>query len=103
MSTSLLYHGFGLRGYDYLGTEYRAGAIWFKIEPKPERLKCSACGSGNVIRRGIKVRGFKALPIGGKAVYVTGEHLRNCPRNFHWIRRAQRMIWKIRVEGEPIR
>jgi transposase len=70
MSTSLLYHGFGLRGYDYLGTEYRAGAIWFKIEPKPERLKCSACGSGNVIRRGITVRGFKALPIGGKAVYL---------------------------------
>jgi hypothetical protein len=70
MSTSLLYHGFGLRGYDYLGTEYRAGAIWFKIEPKRERLKCSACGSENVIRRCITIRGLKALPISGKAAYL---------------------------------
>jgi|GEM_PF-4073610 len=26
MSTSLLYHGFGIRGYRYVGTEYRQGA-----------------------------------------------------------------------------
>jgi hypothetical protein len=27
MSTSLLYHGFGLRGYEYVRTRYEGGAL----------------------------------------------------------------------------
>ena len=28
MSTSLLYHGFGIRGYQYLNTQYKGGVYW---------------------------------------------------------------------------
>jgi hypothetical protein len=32
MSTSLLYHGFGLRGYRYVRTEYINGHIYFTVD-----------------------------------------------------------------------
>jgi hypothetical protein len=32
MSTSLLYHAFGIRGYDYRASRYDLGEIFFKIE-----------------------------------------------------------------------
>ena len=31
MSTSLLYHAFGIRGYDYVKTDYREGRVVFTI------------------------------------------------------------------------
>jgi hypothetical protein len=31
MSTSLLYHGFGLVGYKYIRTRYEKGTIIFKV------------------------------------------------------------------------
>jgi hypothetical protein len=36
MSTSLLYHGFGIRGYEYVRTEYRAGEVTFTIRQDPK-------------------------------------------------------------------
>lgn len=54
MSTSILYHGFGIRGYKYQRTKYEEGKITFVIEKEVERLKCPDCGSGDVIRRGKK-------------------------------------------------
>jgi hypothetical protein len=32
MSTSLLYHAFGIRGYDYVKTVYEEGRVLFQIE-----------------------------------------------------------------------
>jgi transposase len=66
MSTSLLYHAFGLRGYQYVRTYFFEGEVFFAIEAKPERLCCSACGSGDVVKRGRTVRCFTAIPIGQK-------------------------------------
>ena len=31
MSTSLLYHGFGIRGYEYVCTQYEDGAVIFTV------------------------------------------------------------------------
>jgi len=70
MSTSLLYHGFGLRGYEYVRTQYEGGAVIFTIRHHPQELICSVCGSGRVIRRGAVWRRFKSLPIGCKPVWV---------------------------------
>jgi len=36
MSTSLLYHGFGIRGYAYVKTEYEGGRVKFTICQKVE-------------------------------------------------------------------
>ncbi len=70
MSTSLLYHGFGIRGYTYLRTEYHHGQVVFTIRQDPDTLRCSACGSRDVGSRGHMERRFKSLPIGGKPVSI---------------------------------
>ena len=36
MSTSLLYHAFGIRGYRYSRTEYHNGQVIFTIDQEPE-------------------------------------------------------------------
>jgi len=70
MSTSILYHGFGVRGYKYLKTEYREGAVIFHIEKAAEKQCCAACGSHSVIKKGRVVREIKTLPIGRKKVFL---------------------------------
>ena len=42
MSTSLLYHGFGIRGYRYLATQYQKRGIVVRIEPSREALRSQA-------------------------------------------------------------
>ena len=68
MSTSLLYHGFGVRGYSHVRTRYVAGGVVFVIERKAETYSCSGCGSQNVWRHGLVVRRFRTVPIGAKQV-----------------------------------
>lgn len=70
MSTSLLYHGFGLRGHRYLRTRYEKGHLIFRIELKPEDLCCSVCRCRKVVRRGSVERRFRGLPIGSKPVWI---------------------------------
>ncbi len=70
MSTSLLYHSFGIRGYDYCRTSYEQGATIFTIEQKRETLRCSRCGSADVQRRGEVLRRYQHLPIGPKPVFI---------------------------------
>jgi transposase len=64
----LLYHGFGVRDYRYVRTEYVAGGMVFTIERKMETCRCTACSSENVWREGGVVRRFRAVPIGNKRV-----------------------------------
>ena len=70
MSTGFLYHGFAVRGYKYVHTRYKNGEIIFKIEQKPEHLRCSICGTRQVIRRGKIGRYFRTLPVGSKCVWI---------------------------------
>lgn len=70
MSTSLLYHGFGVRGYQYVNSRYKGGSVIFTIRQSPFDLRCSSCGSQQVIRRGKIARRFRALPIGQKPVWI---------------------------------
>src|SRR6516164_4185986 len=58
MSTSLLYHAFGIRGYEYIRTEYRGGHVIFTIDQERKTLRCAACGSRDV------------LPIGRRATFL---------------------------------
>jgi transposase len=70
MSTSLLYHAFGLRGYAYVHTQYEGGAVIFTVRQNSKELACSSCGSAQLIRRGQVWRRFRSLPIGLRAVWV---------------------------------
>ena len=73
MSTSLLYHAFGIRNYNYCKTEYKKGKVIFTIEHEPRSLECSECGSKEITLRGKKKRNFKTVPIGRK--WVVSAHL----------------------------
>jgi transposase len=70
MSASVLYHGFGIRGYQYERTSYEDGMVTFVISQARDRLRCPRCGSPHVERHGEVVRTFRLLPIGRKSVQV---------------------------------
>jgi hypothetical protein len=65
-----LYHAFGIRGYDYVRTQYQDGQVIFTIAQDPEDCRCSACGSREVIFRGHVERRFRNLPIGSRPTAV---------------------------------
>jgi transposase len=70
MSTSLLYHAFGIRGYQYTRTDYHAGQVLFTIHQDPQTCRCCACGSHQIVHRGRVQRRFRALPIGRRATFI---------------------------------
>jgi transposase len=70
MSTSLLYHAFGIRGYQLSRTDYLEGAVIFTIVQKRETFCCAACGSYRVTAHGGEPRLFRLAPIGSKRVHL---------------------------------
>ena len=65
VTSSELYHGFGLEGYRTLATYYEKRRMILKVEStRPLRSAC--CKSTNVICRGRYPRDFKTLPIGDR-------------------------------------
>jgi transposase len=70
MSTSLLYHGFGIHGYQYVRSHFKEGKVVFSIKKDPTSLRCPCCNDWHVIRHGETKRWFQALPIGKRQVYV---------------------------------
>jgi len=70
MSTSVLYHEFRIRGYDYVRTIREDGVTIFVIRQRRERLTCPCCGTHDVERRGEVVRRFRIPPIGQRVMQV---------------------------------
>ena len=70
MSTSLLYHGFGVRDYSYLKTEFVGGSVYFHIEKAPFKSRCATCGSKDVIKFGKQTRQIRTLPIGNRQIWL---------------------------------
>jgi transposase len=70
MSTSLLYHTFGIRGYQYVRTAYSEGGVIFTIRQRPQTCRCSVCGSRDVRLKGHVERCFHSLPIGSRNTAV---------------------------------
>lgn len=70
MSTSILYHGFGIQGYQHVHTKVHSGAIYFRVRPNAFNLRCPVCGSYKVKRRGKVMRRFRTVPIGSKPIWI---------------------------------
>jgi transposase len=70
MSTSLLYHAFGVRGYQQTSMKFADGCVRFFVQPSEKVVCCAACGSSDVLRRGFKDREFRAAPIGSKPTVI---------------------------------
>ncbi len=66
MSTSVLYHCFGVvgRGIHHVHTRFEKGGTLFKIDQDPTTFRCSRCGSRNVKKKGTVRRLWITLPIG---------------------------------------
>ena len=70
MSTDLLYHGFGLRGYMEVETVLEDGKLVLTVRPNQEDLRCPVCHSRHVIRRGSYRRRYRGVPVGCLAVQI---------------------------------
>jgi transposase len=71
MSTSLLYHAFGLKGVKYIRTEYEKGSTIFRAEVTSAIEKCPVCRSWETIRKkGRKERMLRLVPIGMRPTFV---------------------------------
>jgi len=65
VSTSLLYHAFGLRGVKYISTEYEKGLTVFRAEVTSTIENCPACGSWETVhKKGFKERVLRLVPMG---------------------------------------
>ncbi len=73
MSPSLLYHAFGLEGYDYIRQSFIAGSVIFWIKPKAKLIRCPECKHRRIIRKGSKERWLRTAPIGDKPVWLCVE------------------------------
>jgi transposase len=71
MSTSLLYHGFNIVGYQRVSERFQGGQVTFRVQQRRDRLRCPNCGCEHVWVRGHKERTFRTVPIGLKPVWVT--------------------------------
>ena len=52
MSTSLVYHAFGIRGYHHESTSYEGGAVIFTVDQDPSKLASPICGAPRVSPKG---------------------------------------------------
>jgi transposase len=66
MSTSILYHCFGVsgRGIHHVHTRFEKGRTVFRIDQDPTTFQCSHCGSRAVKRKSTVRRVWMTLPIG---------------------------------------
>ena len=70
MSTSLLYHTAGIRGYQCQRSSFEKGSVLFTIEQDPDSLRCPHCKSTDVQKAGTVTRHFRSLPIGTHPVSI---------------------------------
>ena len=90
MSASLLYHGFGIRGYEYQQTIYGNGVVTFVISQPRDRLRCPRCGSPHVERRGEVPRTFRLVPIGPRPVQVVLDIARHLEIGWDTVKEIQK-------------
>ena len=70
MSTSLLYHAFGVRGYQEVAVDFKPRTICFRVQQASDALRCSYCSSSHVRKSGVATRRFRTVPIGRKQVFI---------------------------------
>jgi len=71
MSTSLLYHAYGLKGVKYISTEYKNGCTMFRAEVTSTIENYPACGIWETVhQKGFKERMIRLLPMGMRPTYL---------------------------------
>jgi len=72
MSTSLMFHCFGLTKQEYMKTEYNTKKVIFEVKIKKDKLHCANCScKRNLIKRSTSEHDFLTLPMSrGKKIIV---------------------------------
>jgi transposase len=71
MSTSLLYHAFGLKGVKYISTKYEKGHTVFEAEVTSVIENCPACGNWETLRKKCsKERRLRMVPVGKRPTFL---------------------------------
>ena len=72
MSTSLLYHLWGVKDYTQRCIKFEGGAVWFHVDKRPGKRVCPRCGSANCILAGLvnPPPCLKTTPAGRKTVWL---------------------------------
>ncbi|MDO4425155.1 MAG: transposase family protein [Planctomycetia bacterium] len=74
MSAAILYHVQGIRKDFLRKISIKKGIFIFECFWRhPEELKCAGCGSGNVRRKGTKMRIFTGVPMGNMRTRIHAE------------------------------
>ena len=74
MSAAILYHVQGIRKYSLRKISIKKGIFIFECFWRPpEELKCAGCRSGNVRRKGTKMRIFTGVPMGNMRTLIHAE------------------------------
>jgi transposase len=89
MSTTLLYHRFGIHGYVYCSQHFAEDCTFFRIDQPRERLRCAECGSAAVWIHGRTERIFRSLPIGPQPSCIVFSVPRLCCLRCDTVRQAK--------------
>jgi transposase len=76
MSTSLMFHALGVKGFQLQRTDFSSGEITFHLSQDPLNLRCPICRSSKVLRRGKRKRRIRSVPIGSKMTFISFQHQR---------------------------
>ena len=87
MSTSLLYHAFGIKGVKYISTKYRNGSFIFHAEVTESIERCPECKSLKTHRKkGTKNRFLRMIPIGARPSFLHLKIWRILCEDYHSLR-----------------
>ena len=70
MSTSTLYHTFGIKGVQYKSTRYEKGSVIYCADMLQGNLCCARCKKKNLHFKGQKKRRFRMTPVGSKKCFL---------------------------------
>ncbi len=89
MSTSLLFHSFGIRHVKVNRSEYVKGKTVFHAKVKERLIRCPCCSSRKVIKFGHKIRRIRLVPMGKRpAILRLKTHRVKCKHcgQIRWIK-----------------
>ena len=70
MSTSNLYHAYGIKGVQYKSTQYEKKSIIYSAEMVYQKIRCPKCSGKNSHFKGQKKRRFRMTPVGSKKCFL---------------------------------
>ena len=82
MSASILYHGFGIRGYQYERTFYEEGLVTFVISQARDRLRCDPLSGHVFLFANAQRNRVKLLFWDGSGLWVCAKRLEK--GRFRW-------------------